>query len=914
MGACVMVAVGMAAAADRPTRAVSGTYEAPLDIRRSSTARLIGRPTVTRAKDGARVRFEVSAPVDVEVAVLDKTGRPIRHVAAGLLGANAPEPFRKGSLKQDLLWDRRDDAGRPVPDGSKPYRVRVRVGATPKLEKHLGRDPDTMQHIIGLAVGDKGEVYVLTMYRSPASRCELRVLDRTGRYRRTIAPYSGAVPRERTKSVGHLIVDGKRLPIVYNGHAMALCPLFLAMPRQTMAWNPKGYLVAASATDSAFEFGLPRHLLAIHPEGGAPPGTAFVGPEISVPVGMLRGLGRSLYHRFDNLACSPDGKYVYYTGADTRIGSDYYAQPPRHAVFRFYWGEGKGEGMEEPFYGVDGRPGHAEHLLNDPRGLAVDADGNLYVCDRNNHRIVIVSPDAKCLGTFPVQDPEQVAVHPKTGEIYVLCRQRSTALLRKDHAPMFMPEYSAWRKRAKARWERRKDQARRPTRLLKFSRWTPKARPRERIRVEEDFGLMALDAGASPPRLWVTARGRLACFADTGDGLKPIDIPSDRSKGLTWPGHVIADPDRHRAIVCDRGGIRTLDTVTGAIATFVRGVREIAAAPDGTFCVIRQRGGKGLLQRLDADGNTIPLTPDGPETVDIGRFGPMGAGSRSLTVAPNGDIYLMRIAQEHAVQNRVDCYAADGTLRKAALIDGLGIGDSGLGVDASGNVYAGVNVKPSDARLPKAFRGKVPEANWLCWVQWTYQFRRGTPWYYSMRNEYLYHYGAVMKFGPAGGAMYGRGTHASETFVAAESNARGAALFGNGPADAPEYRSGYLYHRVRITGAKWRFPGMGIVPTSERYWGDPSCVCYFSGLDVDPYGRVFVPDCFQFCVHVLDANGNKMYDVGRYGNADDTGPAIHLGWPASVDACRSRLYVSDGLNRRVTIVRFEYADQAEVAF
>jgi hypothetical protein len=308
----------------------------------------------------------------------------------------------------------------------------------------------------------------------------------------------------------------------------------------------------------------------------------------------------------------------------------------------------------------------------------------------------------------------------------------------------------------------------------------------------------------------------------------------------------------------------------------------------------------------------IPLAPDGPDTVDIGRFAPMGAGARSLAVAPNGDIYIMRIAQEHAVQNRVDAYTADGRLKQAALIDGLGMGDCGLGVDAKGNVYAGVNVKPSSARLPKAFRGKVPEANWLCWVQWTYQFRRGTPWYYSMRNEYLYHYGAVMKFGPEGGAMYGRGSHASETFVSGENNARGAALLKNGPAEQHEYRSGYLYHRVRITGARWRFPGMGIVPTSERYWGDPACVCYFSGLDVDPYGRVFVPDCFQFRVHVLDSNGNKMYDVGRYGNADDRGQAIHFAWPAFADACRDRLYVSDGLNRRIGVVRFTYADKAEV--
>ena len=28
-----------------------------------------------------------------------------------------------------------------------------------------------------------------------------------------------------------------------------------------------------------------------------------------------------------------------------------------------------------------------------PRGLAVDGDGNLLVCDENNHRIMAISPD-----------------------------------------------------------------------------------------------------------------------------------------------------------------------------------------------------------------------------------------------------------------------------------------------------------------------------------------------------------------------------------------------------------------------------------------------------------------------------------------------------------------------------------------
>jgi hypothetical protein len=182
-----------------------------------------------------------------------------------------------------------------------------------------------------------------------------------------------------------------------------------------------------------------------------------------------------------------------------------------------------------------------------------------------------------------------------------------------------------------------------------------------------------------------------------------------------------------------------------------------------------------------------------------------------------------------------------------------------------------------------------------------------------MRNEYLYHYGAVMKFGPQGGAMYGRSPGAAEPFleVGGSRNRAAAALLDKAPAGAAEYRSGYLYHRVHVAGAEWRFAGTGILPTSERYWGDPSCVCLFSRLDVDPYGRVFAPDCFQFRVHVLDAAGNLIGEVGRYGNVEDAGPGVHFSWPAYVHAAGDRLYVSDVLSRRVVVVGFDYADRAE---
>ena len=134
-----------------------------------------------------------------------------------------------------------------------------------------------------------------------------------------------------------------------------------------------------------------------------------------------------------------------------------------------------------------------------------------------------------------------------------------------------------------------------------------------------------------------------------------------------------------------------------------------------------------------------------------------------------------------------------------------------------------------------------------------------------------------------------------------------------------------------MVGAKWRYAGLGIVPAStdkDVSTGDPHCVCLTSHLPVDPYGRAFVPDVFRFRVEVVDPNRDFIGRFGRYGHADagagrrgsgvreagrasatlkpDTRnltPEIVFAWPAFVTASEDRLYVSDSLNRRGTVIR-----------
>ena len=69
-------------------------------------------PTIVTLPVGARIKFEVAQPTDVEIAVLDARDRVVRHLAAGVLGGEVapPKPLQEG-MRQSIEWDGRDDSG-----------------------------------------------------------------------------------------------------------------------------------------------------------------------------------------------------------------------------------------------------------------------------------------------------------------------------------------------------------------------------------------------------------------------------------------------------------------------------------------------------------------------------------------------------------------------------------------------------------------------------------------------------------------------------------------------------------------------------------------------------------------------------------------------------------------------------------
>jgi len=848
------------------------------------------KPAAARDGDKVRISFAAAAPTDVEVAVLAADGKVVRHLAAGVLGKNAPEPFKKDALAQEVVWDGKDDAGKPAAGG--PFKARVRLGLEPRLDKILGRNDNTLSGgVEAITVSPKGEIFVL-LADAFRGRSELRVLDSGGKYLRTIMPYPANTPEARTEPVGHLKIDGRRQPLVFNGQGHCLYPLVAGLRGQTMAWHPDGYLVAASSIGSMCNHGPPRHLIAFHPEGGAPEKVGFVGPLIRKARGFLGGAGEAYARGSDRLAASPDGQWIYlvhdmkgsglFEGGGRGVGAE-----RRHGVHRLKWTDKE---LGAPWIGKT-EPGAGDEDFNDPQGLALDKEGNLYVCDRGNDRVKIYSAEGKLLGHFRAPLPEQIAVHPGTGEIYVLSKKADRVYdVMKSADPI-------------------------TSRIIKFTPFKDggsKEVARVEFQVKKQYAeLLALDASASPPRLWAVisagygTQSALTPITDEGAALK-IGAPAGEPGGLHFPTFMVADPQRKRVIVSEvGGGHSTIDFETGKRAAFKLPGNDLTLDKDGNIYLMGGYDSNALL-RVDAQGKPLAFPATGSNKLEIKfrAYGPV-MGLRGHCIAPNGDLYVRR-SPNHAIVSTVDVYSPDGTLKKAALVNGCGSGDSGIGVDNRGNVYLGMNLKPADEIIPADFAKAVPAEPWK-------YYRRGTrpaPWGWLYANPYLFHMGSVFKFGPEGGQIYGNYTP------------KGGALDDNlalakAPADAVAYKSGYLGWDVKVSGAKWRYSGIGIIPHSfDGFTGDDGCECLQSQLDADPYGRVYAPSAFHSSVEMLDPAGNRIARIGAYGNADSAGPKskvpepeIAFAWPTECDFAEAdgKLYVSDSVNRRIVVVRFDAA-------
>ncbi|MGB2820306.1 MAG: hypothetical protein WBF17_04955, partial [Phycisphaerae bacterium] len=353
-------------------------------------------PKAVRDDEGAVITFAMSAATDVEVAVVDAGGKVVRHLAAGMLGTGAPAPLAKGSLKQELLWDGRDDFGKQAAGG--PFRVRVRAGMGARFGRLIGGSPYVgqatgmpyRQSVQGIAVDDDGNLYVKMMSdvgshgNTGLWPWQLRRFDPNGDYVRTLLPYPPST--DPAKASGYELIDagdGHFTPV----NQSSLYPVF-------SVFGPAIYQKVLPGREVVFIHSRERKLYFFKVDGSNALRTVPIWPaRMKMPAPSWLNF---------TLAFSPDGKYAYYANA---AGTKYDGKHPRDIdpnwpngrVYRQDLGAGS---PPEPFYDLALPDWDVQKYWMpsawDKRtaavGLDTDVEGNLYICDQVNQQIVVVSP------------------------------------------------------------------------------------------------------------------------------------------------------------------------------------------------------------------------------------------------------------------------------------------------------------------------------------------------------------------------------------------------------------------------------------------------------------------------------------------------------------------------------------------
>jgi len=371
------------------------------------------KPSVKQAEpDKYEIAFAVKGACDVTVAIVDGEGKVVRHLGSGVLGANAPAPFQKNTLKQAIVWNGKNDLDEYVRDPHK-LSVSVRLGLKPEFDKLLGvSHPKNIAGFIQGISTDETGAYVW-MRGGTFSHTAVRKFDHDGNYVMSLTPPPSPLPEARLG--GRTVIEyeaGKRShrgPIIgqdmcYEGSVLPGVGARGVVDLTPVIANRRMYF--CNAGPGWFSGSGQSTLYYIYTDGSSDAAGLRGRPFLPFRMGSMR----------PRMAISPDGQWMYVSavGVSSHGGAS-------GVVFRYSLDNGK---PPERFAGKMSKAGAVEvgsdnEGLNNPCGIDCDRQGRVYVADNYNNRVQIFSPDGQYLKTIPVDRPREICVHRKTGAIYL---------------------------------------------------------------------------------------------------------------------------------------------------------------------------------------------------------------------------------------------------------------------------------------------------------------------------------------------------------------------------------------------------------------------------------------------------------------------------------------------------------------
>ncbi len=776
-------------------------------------ASFVARPQASRSGDKSVVSFEVSGKTDVAVYVLDARGKVVRHLAAGVLGGKnpPPEPLKPG-FSQSISWDGKDDAAKSAAGG--PFKVRVALGMKPEFDLTIGHNPGcvtggmSMNRIAGFGVGPDGTLYVITKligFGSGSSHASIKAFDRDGKYLRTVAPYPANMPEEKLKGVKRLqTAPGRRVPFVYNAETRALLPGLGENGLNRLVVTPGGRLIFRGTMGIARDNKRYSRLVSIRTDGSIPE--------------------EPLMDRLDSrvLALSPEGKTLY--------GSD-----------------------KSTVKGLKLNGGEVSTLISsgisEAGSMSVDGRGNIYVAEKARGRVAVFRPDGAPLGELKTALPMSVAVHPKTGAVYVVGGQKANEL----------SKFASWKSAKPA-----------ATAVL-----SP-------VKGKRALRRLALDSSAEPSVLWLandksmlrvedrgSAFGKPSGLADNRGSIKPTDLFVLNGKLHVYSQRGYAGPWVYDART--GAGFRH-KTPKGPpyIGNLLQG------GPDGNYYVLK---GKAGLARYDWLQKPLPFAGD--KGGMITGLGNTRTRARGMDIDLQGNIYVLRqkgTEEKCGDANAVAKFGPDGKAINRNLVDSEIRSLNSVRVDPAGNIYLALGARPGGKMLPPHLEGQLPDSE-------------KDPDAESGHNYYPLMYGCIVKFGPDGGKI-SRSADGKEIAYAWKKKAfiKGAEWSFFGASLVPVFTHGGMTPNIcACESPRFDVDGFG-----RSFFGD---ACGF---------RVGVLDSAGNLIKWFGDYGNQ--DSAGPKSAVPV-PAIPIGWVhgVAVDEGATACFIGDRLNQRVVRVKLGYA-------
>jgi len=809
------------------------------------------KPAVVREGRIWKISFALSKSTDVEIAILDRTGRTVRHLAAGVLGADStpPPPLREG-LAQSIDWDGNDDSGKPA--AGDPFKLRIRAGMSSEFGRMFGGSPNTgnitdqpyRAPVNGLVVDADGSLLIKMMStvgshgNSGLWPWQLRRFDKAGRYIKTLLPYAPSVGADRASGFSLLNTpDGAFTPVNQN----SLYPVFYNFGDELLNRLIDGQVVFINSRQ--------RQLTFFKLDGSNAIKTVAMWPQSAK-------LNAPAWLNFQ-VAISPDGRYAYYsnvagTAYDGKKPSDIDPNWPQGRIYRHDLHNP--DAAPERFFDLQ-LPDFERSKYWMPSawdkktaaaGIDVDSRGNVLVGDLVNQQLVEIAPDGRKLSATAVPWPDKVIVSRKTGAVYVISRPVSRGAL-----PV--------------------------ARLYKITGRGADAKITAELPLRGALGgACALDESGAVAVLWLGGGGSLWRVEDRGNelALTGSDLLNSDRNAITFLGYMDVDGEAELVYITASGSsIWRYDGRTGQGSLLPIKAVDLAVGAGGMIYTWGDQGSySGPVTRYTRDLEPAPLASTGKHTYGRleGRAG-RGASVCGMDVDWRGRVYA--VYGSNVCHLRV--YGADGALFPFELtivprdeaksrepipvaVDYISGYGGSIRVDRDGNIYL------LQHGLPKGF---------------------SPPPGYEKDEAWRQTAGSIVKLPPQG----------SPRNYPLDDGGRGKDPLG--------------FKNVLNT-----YGGCGPI-SGWRCDGACACVKARFDVDAYgrlyiPNAITFtVRVCDNAGNSIVSFGQYGNYDCQGAQSAEPK-PAIPLGWPIAVGASEDHIYVGDCLNHRVVRVDKRFALEA----